>query len=181
MSEEKTTPAKRSAAELVKIMRDCASNATFVLPSGGFVALTSNISPSVLVEAADMLDGLHMAGVPDAVTEREAVLRERKAFERGAKAFGAKWFISGSVERQAHKDQAAKDYPLPVRRRPLTVELSDGSQWRRREGSSIVDSLGPFANCSMYSLRNRLVTADDFRAIARMLDNETEEVPEGEE
>jgi len=115
------------------------------------------------------------------VTEREAVLRERKAFERGAKAFGAKWFISGSVERQAHKDQAAKDYPLPVRRRPLTVELSDGSQWRRREGSSIVDSLGPFANCSMYSLRNRLVTADDFRAIARMLDNETEEVPEGEE
>ena len=113
------------------------------------------------------------------VTEREAVLRERKAFIIGA-------------ECHMHVDgpRAAAEirYPLPVRRRPTRVTLSDGSVWSKDQGrltrhyfntENTPDTTQP--DWSMRWLRGHTTTADDFRQIARMLDGETEEVPEGEE
>jgi len=117
------------------------------------------------------------------VTEREAVLRERKAFERGAKAmFEMEWRTRETYD--AHNNARAL-YPLPVRRRPYRARLSDGTKWQMYGGAPVlVGSPVPLPVDVSYWLsyaKTSCSTADDFRAIARMLDNETEEVPEGEE
>jgi hypothetical protein len=110
------------------------------------------------------------------ITEREAVLRERKAFAGGARAHGAS--LSWT------EDYAKVVYPLPVSKRPLRVTLSDGSVWslyRTRQSEywrwDGAEGQQPYA---MPDVLAHVFTAADFRQIARMLDGEMEDVPEEE-
>lgn len=82
------------------------------------------------------------------VSERDAVLRERKAFARGAYLFN----VSSSM--RCAEDRAAKEYPLPKIERPRVVQehgtgfkmryvngdfehhVDDGKGWRRSFGSN---------------------------------------------
>ena len=132
-----------------------------------------------------------------AVTEREAVLRERKAFEAGAMWVASSCYTGPqSLAKMAadNRTQRAREvYPLPVRRRPIRVELSDGTKWglhsvryAGEENSSAfwlyddgLKSLPP-SMVDFRLLRMHAQTPADFEAIARMLDGEMEDAPEDE-
>ena len=114
------------------------------------------------------------------VTEREAVLRERKAFERGAKAmFEIEWRVRETYD--AHNNARAL-YPLPVRRRPIRVTLSDGTKWSYECGQLWRQYITPMAVMGSQRMTpiTQILSADDFRQIARMLDGEMEDAPEDE-
>ena len=109
------------------------------------------------------------------VTEREAVWRERKAFEKGVVCERARLPFTETAVWVAERDRL---YPLPVRRRPLRVELSDGSVWSWDNGFRLWPR-GQWIPRSQFQA-NHAKTPEDFRQIARMLDGEMEDAPEDE-
>ena len=107
------------------------------------------------------------------VTEREAVLRERQAWASGYYMAAPKY----STTYRNCDAEAALRYPLPVRRRPIRVTLSDGRLcYMYDTGAFSIDGI-------LYQISGvgKLCrTADDFRAVARMVDGEMEDAPEDE-
>jgi len=176
----------KTRAEVLEGLRFVLARQLYGAESAGLVAYSTAISPDLLAQAIRELEALGSS-----VTEREAVLRERKAFEAGAMWVASSCYTGPqSLAKMAadNRTQWAREvYPLPVRRRPIRVTLSNGKCCYRQELPTDHDAwflLG--LKHSMYgvnlaALRSEAVTADDFEKIARMLRDETEEVPEGEE
>jgi hypothetical protein len=65
------------------------------------------------------------------VSERDVVMREREAFQRGCR------YAAGAILRSTHVDQerAAKSYPLPTITRPRIVTDRDGYRWAVIDGA----------------------------------------------
>lgn len=135
------------------------------------------------------------------VTEREAVLRERKAYRIGRQderrihlgqvfqALGGTWpnpVAMGKAEQEwnseVHKT-AERAYPLPVKKRYVHLKFSDGSVRSRMDERSCACWSGPrrYATLDLVDIGKMLGdTAEDYEMIARIIRGELEDVPEGE-
>ena len=118
------------------------------------------------------------------VSEREAVLRERKAGEEMVLRFSFR-LRDRNVTMNDIRNEIDALYPLPVKKRPLRIRLSDGNVWHR----PVPDGRfwcweGELIGC-VYSLGDLVArisaTPDDLCLLARCLDGELEDIPEGEE
>ncbi len=131
---------------------------------------------------------IHYTPTPDRPTrtEREYVQGQRDAFLGGAVYF---WATPNATVSDVKK-RALKVYPLPARTRPVRVTLSDGSACQR-DGDVYI--WWPDKDAVIYTrfekaaellpssgFKHGTPTADDFRQVARLLDGETEPVPEDE-
>lgn len=140
------------------------------------------------------------------VSEREAVKRERRAYQRGRaderevriapvrKFLGGAWpdpVAYGMAEQtwQAEVYEAAHHaYPLPKRQRPLRVTLSGGSIWSVAcDGKMVCHGPKNSNDPTHYPIvvetwraASNLATAEDCEKFARCLRGELEDVPDDE-
>lgn len=106
------------------------------------------------------------------VTEREAVLRERKAFVEGARRICVA-ANSGIIRMFDHERDAAEIYPLPTITRPRVVRDPHGIdiRWTVRSRQVVAYDSDQFP-CAVG------VTPERVKLWADLLANPTEEVPD---
>lgn len=103
--------------------------------------------------------------------ERDAVMRERAAYVRGATCF-----VGNKDNRKALDETVAAIYPLPIIERPRVVTDSDGYQWRVVNGA--VEYRYNAESSRWASDNGRYIRISDLARIASLLANPTELVPD---